>query len=44
MKTLLKSIKITLVFCVFFSVFYILVLWLFAQVALLLRYIRIDSC
>ncbi len=33
MKTLFKSIKITLVFCVFFSVFYILVLWLFAQVA-----------
>ena len=33
MKTLLKSLKITLVFCVFFSVFYILVLWLFAQVA-----------
>lgn len=33
MKTLLKSIKITLVFCVFFSVCYILVLWLFAQVA-----------
>ena len=33
MKTLLKSIKITLVFCVFFSVFYILVMWLFAQVA-----------
>lgn len=33
MKSLLKSIKITLVFCVFFSVFYILVLWLFAQVA-----------
>ena len=33
MKTLLKSIKITLVFCVFFSVFYILVLWLFARVA-----------
>ena len=31
MKTLLKSIKITLVFCVFFSVFYILVLWLFAR-------------
>ena len=28
-----KSIKITLVFCVFFSVFYILVLWLFARVA-----------
>lgn len=33
MKTLFKSLKITLVFCVFFSVFYILVLWLFAQVA-----------
>ena len=28
-----KSLKITLVFCVFFSVFYILILWLFAQVA-----------
>lgn len=33
MKTLLKSLKITLAFCVFFSVFYILVLWIFAQVA-----------
>lgn len=33
MKTLVKSLKITLVFCVFFSVFYILILWLFAQVA-----------
>ena len=33
MKTLFKSLKITLVFCVFFSVFYVLVLWLFAQVA-----------
>lgn len=33
MKTLFKSLKITLVFCVFFSVFYILILWLFAQVA-----------
>ncbi len=33
MKTLLKSIKITLVFCVFFSVFYILVLLLLARVA-----------
>lgn len=33
MKTLLKSFKITLAFCVFFSVFYILILWLFAQVA-----------
>ena len=33
MKTLFKSLKITLVFCVFFSVFYILILWLFAHVA-----------
>lgn len=33
MKTLLKSIKITLVLCVFFSVSYIFVLWLFAQIA-----------
>lgn len=33
MKNLVKSIKITLVFCVFFSLLYILVLWLFAQVA-----------
>lgn len=33
MKTLLKSFKITLAFCVFFTVFYILILWLFAQVA-----------
>lgn len=33
MKTLLKSLKITLVFCVFLSVCYVLVLWLFAQVA-----------
>lgn len=33
MKTLLKSLKITLVFCVFFSVSYIFILWLFAQVA-----------
>ena len=33
MKTLLKSLKITLAFCVFFSVFYILILWIFAQVA-----------
>ena len=33
MKTLLKSIKITLAFCVFLSVFYVLVLWIFAQVA-----------
>lgn len=33
MKNLMKSIRITLVFCVFFSVCYILVLWLFAQFA-----------
>lgn len=33
MKTLWKSLKITLAFCVFFSVFYILVLWIFAQFA-----------
>lgn len=33
MKTLWKSFKITLVFCVFFSLFYILVLWGFAQFA-----------
>ncbi|GFZ39292.1 potassium-transporting ATPase KdpC subunit [Bacteroides nordii] len=33
MKTLLKSFKITLTFCVFFAVFYVLILWLFAQVA-----------
>ena len=32
MKTLLKSLKITLAFCFFFSVFYILILWLFEQV------------
>lgn len=33
MKTLWKSFKITLAFCVFFSVFYILILWIFAQFA-----------
>lgn len=33
MKTLWESIKITLAFCVFFSLCYVLVLWLFAQVA-----------
>lgn len=33
MKNLIKSFRLTLVFCVFFSVFYLLVLWLFAQVA-----------
>lgn len=33
MKTILKSIKITLVFCVFLSIFYVLVLWAFAKFA-----------
>lgn len=33
MKTLWKSFTITLAFCVFFSVFYILILWIFAQLA-----------
>ena len=33
MKNFMKSLRITLVFCVFFSVFYILILWIFAQVA-----------
>lgn len=30
---LLKSVKLTLVFCVFFSIFYVFILWLFAKVA-----------
>lgn len=33
MKNLMKSIRLTLVFCAFFSVFYILILWVFAQFA-----------
>ena len=33
MKTLWKSVRITVAFCIFFSVFYILVLWIFAQFA-----------
>lgn len=33
MKTLWKSVKITLAFCIFFSVCYILILWIFAQFA-----------
>lgn len=33
MKNFIKSIRLTLVFCAFFSVFYILILWIFAQVA-----------
>lgn len=32
-SNLLKSFKITIAFCILFSVFYIFVLWLFAQVA-----------
>lgn len=32
-SNLLKSLKLTLVFCVFFSVCYIFVLWVFAKVA-----------
>lgn len=33
MKNFIKSLRLTLVFCIFFSVFYIMVLWLFAQLA-----------
>ena len=33
MRTLLKSLKITIAFCLFFSVCYILILWVFALVA-----------
>ena len=33
MKNLIKSIRITIAFCIFFSIFYIAVLWLFGQVA-----------
>lgn len=33
MKSILKAFRLTLVFCVFLSVTYILVLWLFAKVA-----------
>jgi len=33
MKTFIKSMKLTLVFCVFFAVFYVLILWVFAKVA-----------
>ena len=32
-NNLMKSLKITIAFCLFFSVFYILVLWIFALVA-----------
>lgn len=31
MKTLWKSFKITIAFCIFFSLFYILILWIFGQ-------------
>lgn len=33
MKNFIKSIRLTLAFCVFFSVFYILILWIFARFA-----------
>lgn len=33
MKNLTKSIRITLIFGVFLSIFYVLILWGFAQVA-----------
>ena len=33
MKNFIKSFRLTLVYCVFFSVCYILVLWIFAQFA-----------
>ena len=33
MNNIVKSLRLTLVFCVFFSVCYILVLWIFAQFA-----------
>ena len=33
MKDLIKSLRLTLVFCVFFAVFYVFILWLFAQFA-----------
>ncbi len=33
MKNFIKSLRLTFVFCIFFSVFYVLVLWLFAQLA-----------
>lgn len=33
MKTFIKAFRLTLVFCVFLSVSYILVLWLFAKLA-----------
>ena len=33
MKNFIKSLRLTLVFCIFFSVFYVLLLWLFAQLA-----------
>lgn len=33
MKNFIKSLRLTLVFCIFFSVFYVMVLWLFTQLA-----------
>lgn len=33
MKTFIKSFKLTLAFCAFFGIFYILILWIFALIA-----------
>ncbi len=33
MKNFIKSLRLTLVFCAFFTVFYVFVLWAFAQIA-----------
>lgn len=33
MKNFIKSLRLTLVFCVFFTVFYLFILWAFAKVA-----------
>lgn len=33
MKNFVKSLRLTVVFCMFFAVFYVLILWIFAQVA-----------
>ena len=32
MRNLVKSLRLTLVFCVFFSICYILVLWIFGLI------------
>ncbi|MEG2164211.1 MAG: potassium-transporting ATPase subunit C, partial [Bacteroidales bacterium] len=33
MKNFIKAFKLTIAFCIFLSIFYILVLWVFAKVA-----------